>query len=346
MQETMTVMLTTRSGLEPQPVEIPGRVGNVRLGEMLGEGGGGAVFSGYDEALGRKVAVKVLHRQVGRTSEASRQELVVGVRSAARVKHPNIVTVHTVDMVGGMPVIVMEFVDGLSLSAMLRRTGAMELPSGLFVMRSVTSAVGALHDAGVIHRDVKPANILFDRDGVAHVCDFGLACTFQTGTAGNEVDTVGGSPLYMAPEVFAGNVSPQGDVYSLGVMLFEVLAGRPPFMADTIEEMRQRHRDDAPPMQILERREVPEDVIALVGRALHKSKILRFKTATHMLRALARLEASGTRDDPLRMQLARIIVAGDGDARREQSAKTDTHSMTTFDMVAERARRKREMRDS
>ncbi len=342
----MTVMLTTRSGLEAQPVEIPTRVGSVRLGEMLGEGGGGAVFSGYDEALGRKVAVKILHRQVGGTSEASRQELVVGVRSAARVKHPNIVTVHTVEVVGGMPVIVMEFIDGISLGAMLQRTGAMELATGLFVMRSVTSAVGALHDAGVIHRDVKPANILFDRDGVAHVCDFGLACTFQIGTAGNEVDTIGGSPLYMAPEVFAGNVSPQADVYSLGIMLFEVLAGQPPFMADTIEEMKQRHCDDAPPMQILDRRRVPEEVIDLVSRALHKSKVLRFKTAAHMLRALARLDASQTRDDPMQMQLARIVVAGDNDAQQAKSATTGTQAMTTFDLVAERARRKREMRDS
>lgn len=344
MQETMTVRLTTRSGQSPQPVEIPARVGSVRLGQLIGEGGGGAVFSGYDEALGRKVAVKVLHRQLGQMSQAAQHELIVGVRSAARIKHPNIVTVHAVEMVSGMPVIVMEFVDGLSLRDMLRRSGALEPTLGLHVMRSITSAIATLHEAGVIHRDLKPANILFDHDGVGHVCDFGLACNYETGSFGEQVETVVGSPLYMAPEVFDGHVSPQADVYALGIMAFEVLAGRPPFCADTIPEMRRLHEQQEPAWHLLERRGISEATIEVLQRALRKAKMMRYKTAGHLLRACQRCEPNPPSPDRMQTELARIVLARQAPDTRPRSAAADAQAMTTFDLLAERARQKREQR--
>ncbi len=335
MQETMTVMLTRRSGQRPEPVAVPARVGTVRVGELLGEGGGGAVFSGYDEALSRKVAVKVLHKQTAGAASAATQELVTGVRSAAQVKHPNIVTVHTVEMCQGMPVIVMEYVDGASLRALLDRTGVLEPSLGLFIMRSIVSAVAALHEATVVHRDLKPANILFDRDAIAHVCDFGLACEVRS--AGS-VASIGGSPLYMAPEMFDGQVSAQTDVYALGLMMFELLAGRAPFNGKTIPELERQHRSEEVPLTALEQRGLGEDVIDIVRRATNKPQFLRYKTAGHLLRALQQLEHE--RDDVLQMRLAKLVIedhAASDSATRTISAE----HLTTFDLLASKAQRKR-----
>ena len=118
--------------------------------------------------------------------------------------------------------------------------GRMDLSLALYVMRSITSAVATLHDAGVIHRDLKPTNVLFDRGGEARVCDFGLACEFDAGAYKGNAEEIGGSPLYMAPEMFDGHVSPHSDVYALGVMLFEVLVGSPPFSAQSISDRAVR----------------------------------------------------------------------------------------------------------
>ena len=196
MQETMTVMLSSGHGSEPEAVEVPLRVGTVKLGEMLGEGAGGVVFVGFDEALNRKVAVKVLRRRQGSIHDTAMIELARGIRSAARIKHPNIVTIHTVETGAGLPVIVMEYVDGISLRDLLLRAGGLDLPLAMYVMRSIISAVAALHESNVIHRDLKPANVLFDRNGDARVCDFGLACEFDAGEYKGRAEEIGGSPLY------------------------------------------------------------------------------------------------------------------------------------------------------
>lgn len=341
MQETMTVMLTTRRGATPEAVEIPRRVGQVKVGELLGEGTGGAVFTGYDEALNRRVAVKVLHRQVSSAAQASVAQLVAGVRSAASVKHPNIVTVHAVEMIEDMPVIVMEYVDGVSLQEVQRRVGALELPLALFVMRDVIAAVDSLHQANVVHRDLKPANILFDREGHAHVCDFGLACEFDLTRFRSGAENIGGSPLYMAPEMFDGHVSPQSDVYALGVMLIELLTGQPPFVADTIEQMADAHRTAEAPLHLLEQRNVPEELCEIIARALHKQRILRFKTAGRLLRALEAFETE-TGSELLQQKLARIVTAGPGEQKPQDAREPGgSGAMTTFDLIAERAAKKR-----
>jgi serine/threonine protein kinase len=345
VQETMTVMLSTGHGTPPQAVEIPRRVGSVKLGDMLGEGTGGVVFLGYDEALHRKVAVKLLHRRRGDAHDPAMAELARGVRSAARIRHPNILTIHAVETVNQMPVIVMEYVDGVSLRELLLRSGALDLSLAMYVMRSVVSAVAALHDASVVHRDLKPANVLFDRDGEARVCDFGLACEFDRAAFKGQVVNIGGSPLYMAPEMFEGHVSPQSDVYALGIILFEVLAGGPPFSAQTLSEIKTCHRVWQPPLWQLERHGVPEDLREVVGRTLHKRRFLRYKTAGHLLRVLERVTVPERRDEALRMRVAELVSAWPGDAgSAEKPPAMPSPAATTFDLIARRARQKREQR--
>ena len=345
MEETITILSKTDLDTDPVPVQVPRRIGHVKLGEMLGEGAGGAVFSAYDEALDRRVAVKLLHSRRGDPDDTAMVELVEGVRSAARIKHPNVVTVHNVDTVNGIPVIVMEYIDGVSLKELLRRTGPLDTPLALYVMRSIASAVAALHEENVLHRDLKPANTMFDRDGQVHVCDFGLACEFDVGRFEGGSQTRGGSPLYMAPEVYEGHVSPQSDVYALGVMLFELLVGQPPFSADTIDEMQACHVAGDVPVQLLERRGIPAEVCDVVHRALHKQRILRFKTAERFLRALEALEAGRGRDDAHAARMAAFVGAQPHEApAAEVGELSPPPAQTTYDLVAQRARRKRESR--
>jgi serine/threonine protein kinase len=345
LDETVTIMVDAPAGQPASPLEIPRRVGNVRLGAVLGTGSGGTVLTGFDEALGRRVAVKVLHRHHGMLSEHALVELVEGVRSAAAVKHPNIVAVYSVERVAGLPMIVMELVDGLSLRELLKRCGALDVPLGVFVMRAVASGVEALHTASVVHRDLKPANVLIDRHGQTFVCDFGLAHALATPGATAAAPAVAGSPLYMAPEVFDGVVSPQGDVYALGAMLFEVLFGRPPFEASALDEIQQLHRTAPLALERLERRRVPAPLCEVVGRALHRQRILRYKTAAHLLRSLDDA-APPPPGDQLSRRLADMVAAGlaGGDAS-EARAEERTPAVTTFDLLARRAAEKRERRD-
>jgi len=341
LDETMTIMLTRDSGSPPEAMEVPRRVGSVKLGEKLGEGASGVVFQGYDEALDRKVAVKVLHRRDGKSFGSTFAELADGVRTAARIKHPNIVTVFSVETAGDLPIIVMEFVDGISLRELLTRGGVPDLPLALHLCRTITGAVAALHEANVLHRDLKPANVLIDVDGRVYVCDFGLACTFSPSRYSGDATNIAGSPLYMAPEMFDGEVSPQSDVYALGMLLFEVLTGAPPFAADSMSRIRRCHEVERPPTHLLHARGVPEELVDVVERALHKRRFLRYKTAGHLLRAIESVDVPSPPDDTLRRVLVDRVAARGGVARDAASAAAPPVAMTTFDLVARKAREKR-----
>ena len=341
MDETITILVDgAEPGAAPEAIEIPSRIGSVKLAERLGEGSGGIVFSGFDEALDRRVAVKLLRRRAGLLDDSAIGELAEGVRAAARIKHANIVTVHSVELVHGMAAIVMEHVDGVSMRELLSRLGPLDAPTARALLIDISSAVGALHEAGVIHRDLKPANILFDRDGAAHVCDFGLACDFDPLRFRGQTTSIGGSPLYMAPEVFDGHVSPQSDVYSLGVMLFETLCGRPPFSGDSLSEVQTRHRAAAPPIEWLEQAATPGPLQDVVARALHKQRYLRFKNATRLLHALESLELPGPAPSAIRLRVAEAVNAPP-DAGNPAAPPPTPLLQNTYDLVARRAEEKR-----
>lgn len=340
MEETVTLMLRSHHLAEPEPVEVPRRIGAVKLGELLGQGAGGAVFSGFDEALNRRVAVKLLHRAAQAGDAAATAELVDGIRAAAAIKHVNIVSIYAVEETGGMPVIVMEFVDGVSMRELVKRTGALDLPLALYIMRQVLAGVDVLHQANVVHRDLKPANILFDRDGVGRVCDFGLALRFDSQLWKAGVGQVGGSPLYMAPEMFDGHVSPHGDVYALGVMLFELLCGQTPFVGETISDLQVSHGNSPPPIELLETALAPEGLCEVVRRALHKQRFMRYKTAGHFLRALDDFRPSAPSDDVLRRRVAAGVIGG-ANAAATAGDMLSIPDRTTFDLLARRAEAKR-----
>jgi serine/threonine-protein kinase len=341
VQDTVTVMAAVPGAPQREPIVIPRRIGHVKLGELLGEGGGGAVFAAFDEALNRRVAVKFLHQFRGVSRSAARLAYVDGARAAAHVKHPNLITIYNVQMLDDMPLIVMEFVDGISLRDLLKRTRALDLPLALFMLRQIGAGVEALHQAGVVHRDLKPANILFDHGGQAYVCDYGLACEYTAADYAHGFAIAAGSPAYMSPESFEGLVSPQSDVYALGVILYEMLTGHAPFMAETIAEIKTQHLTQELPLGPIEQRRLPEEVADILERSLHKQRVMRYKSAAHFLRAIEQLDRGPRRDDVLRARIAAIVTAG----RREPKSLNEPPTppaATTFDLIAQRARQKRE----
>ncbi len=275
----VTITWQGRSGQAAAQITVPRAVGGIALGEEIGRGGMGVVHRGWDEVLKRSVAVKFLVGAAPDQHDPHFEQFLEGARAEARVRHPNIVTVHSAGLANGCPYLVMDYIDGTTLRAVCDHDGRVALPTALTVIRDVASAIGALHEHGFIHRDLKPGNILLDRQGHVSVTDFGLAALRGTGSG-----CAAGTPRYMSPEAFSGRATPQGDIYALGIILFELLCGSPPFVGD-VESLRRQHCETPLPVQRLGN-DVPPAVVEVIERAAHKAEMFRYKTAAHLLRAL------------------------------------------------------------
>ncbi|WP_344407349.1 protein kinase domain-containing protein, partial [Dactylosporangium fulvum] len=244
--------------------------GRYEVGPILGRGGMAEVRRGFDRRLERPVAIKVLHR-AGLDDPAMLTRFDREARTVARLAHPNIVAVHDVGTDDGVPYLVMELVEGRSLAEALAG-GPLAVREVARVGTQVCDALAAAHAAGVVHRDVKPANILLSATGHVKVCDFGIARlpgaaqVHLTASA-----TALGTTAYMAPEQAAsGQVDARADLYALGCVLFEMLTGRPPFTADTPVRVLWQHVHEQPAPVSALRPGVPPELDALVAALLAK----------------------------------------------------------------------------
>ncbi|MFJ2027985.1 WD40 repeat domain-containing serine/threonine protein kinase [Streptomyces sp. NPDC087897] len=214
--------------------------GRYRLVQPVGQGGMGRVWLGFDETLGRDVAVKeilVPPGLDGRQRQSVLLRMMREARTAARLNHPGIVTVHDVVEHRGAPVIVMEFVRGQSLAAAVREQGRLTPQQVAEIGSTVLDALSVAHAAGVVHRDLKPDNILLAQ-GRAVLTDFGIASTADATTALTSAGTVLGTPVYMAPEQLEGRpATPAGDLWSLGATLYTAVEGQPPFSSPTLTSL-------------------------------------------------------------------------------------------------------------
>ncbi|MER7620504.1 protein kinase [Streptomyces sp. NPDC126503] len=282
--------------------------GRYQLRDLLGEGGMASVYLAYDTALDRQVAIKTLHTELGR-EQSFRERFRREAQAVAKLSHTNIVSVFDTgeDTLDGavMPYIVMEYVEGRPLGSVLAsdvaQFGAMPADKALKVTADVLAALETSHEMGLVHRDIKPGNVMMTKRGVVKVMDFGIARAMQSGvTSMTQTGMVVGTPQYLSPEQALGRaVDARSDLYSVGIMLFQLLTGRLPFDADSPLAIAYAHVQEEPVAPSSVNRSVTPAMDALVARALRKNPNERFPSADAMRQECLRVLSAGQTAAPV-----------------------------------------------
>ena len=264
------------------------QLGGYRLVEVLGVGGMGTVYLANDSGGGDRVALKVLSPDIA-TNEAFRRRFLREADYARSVEHPNIVRVRDAGESDGLLFIAMDYVDGADLATILRRDGRLDPTRATGILMQVAEALDTIHAAGLIHRDVKPANCLVTGSPPqehALLTDFGVSRNPLKDSAALTVagDFVG-THFYTAPEQLFGDPDPRADVYSLGCVLYECLTGRPPFPFDDVAAVLEAHVDMPPPALTELRPDLPPELGSVISRALSKLPGDRFDTCAGLIAA-------------------------------------------------------------
>lgn len=272
------------------------RLGQYEIVSEIGRGGMAIVYKAFQPSLNRTVAIKVLPPHLA-IDKVFVERFLQEARSAARLEHPNIVPIHDVGESNGRYYIVMRYLPGKPLHHIIRESGHLALPAAARILSQVASALDHAHRHGVVHRDIKPANILVEPDGAAVLTDFGIA---KAGGGGHitQAGTVMGTPEYMSPEQATGRpVGPASDIYALGLVLYEMLAGRGPFRADSGLALLHKHVYEAPPSIRSVAPNLPAGVDQVLACALAKDPARRFRSAGALAEAFRR--AAGLEPGPV-----------------------------------------------
>jgi HAMP domain-containing protein/predicted Ser/Thr protein kinase len=270
----------------------PGSVfaGRYEVKEVLGAGGMGVVYRAFDRELAEPVAIKTLRPDTLAGDPVALERFKQEIRLARKITHRNVVRTYDLGEVSGMYYLTMEFVEGTSLKQLIQSRGRLPVPVTLTVGKQLCRALEVAHEQGVIHRDIKPQNIVVEPNGFLKVMDFGIArlANPPKGKGLTEAGMAIGTPDYMSPEQLSGlELDPRSDLYSAGVVLFECLTGRLPFEADSPWALIAKHIEEEPPDPRTRNAEVPEELARVVIRAMAKQKESRFQTADEMYVALA-----------------------------------------------------------
>jgi len=262
--------------------------GEFEIERECGRGGMAAVFKALDVSLRRPVALKVMlpgAANSGAVAERVRRE----ARRSAALDHPNIVPIYQVGEAGGLHYIVMKFIEGRPLDAIIDNQGALPLEVVVAVLRATATALAYAHERGTVHRDIKSSNILIDQEGRVYVSDFGLARAAEDSKV-TPSGAVVGTPQFMSPEQCAGaTVGPQGDQYSLGIVGFQMLAGEAPFAASSILAVVQHQYFTPPPDLRGVRADAPPELLAIIERLIAKNPAHRFTNTSDLVIALEAL---------------------------------------------------------
>ena len=265
--------------------------GRYEVIEELGKGGMGRVFRVYDSKIKEEVALKLIRPEISsdaRTIERFSNE----IRLARKIVHKNVCRMHDLHEENGAHFITMEYVAGEDLKSFIRRAAPLNFGKAVFIARQIAEGLAEAHKLGVIHRDLKPQNIMIDKDGNARIMDFGIArLAGAKGITGGNVMI--GTPGYMSPEQVEGKEADRGsDLYSLGVVLFEMLTGRLPFEGETPLSIAVKQKSEAPPDPRTLNPQIPEDLVGIVLKCLEKPREKRYRSAEELLADLARVEQS------------------------------------------------------
>jgi len=274
----------------------------------VGRGGMAVVYRAREVELDRPVALKVLPPElvpVPGVADRFKRE----ARLAASLDHPNVIPVYRVGQSGGVLYMAMKFIDGRPLDAVIEANGPLPLPVVLEVLRSAAHALAFAHERGIVHRDIKGANILVDRDGRVVVSDFGIARAVESSSL-TATGMMIGTPHFMSPEQCAGKpVGPQSDQYSLGIVAYQMLTGSVPFDGDSIPEILQHHWWTPAPDATTARADAPAALTAIVRRMLAKPPEERFQTTADLAAALDAIRLPGVAEGSGARQLRELVRA-------------------------------------
>lgn len=275
------------TSVEAQPLKPGDALAHYRIERVVGEGATGVVYRAHDLALDRTVGLKVLKPEV------SKDVRFVGrflreARAAARVNHPNLAHIYFVGEQDGHHFFAMEFVEGRDLQDEVETEGALDLDRVVTVLDQVARGLRAAHRAGVVHRDVKPSNILVQPDGVARITDFGLAHSLDTDVHATQADTILGTPTYMSPEQCRSRAADErSDIYSLGLTAWFLLAGRLPYEAESLGQLIDDQLNTPLPSLLSEQPELPEALDAMLRRMCAKAPEDRYADMDEVIEAIA-----------------------------------------------------------
>ncbi|MBI2922120.1 MAG: protein kinase [Planctomycetes bacterium] len=310
-----TVIAPSRGGAPgPSPAVdgLTGReVGGCRLERKLGQGGMGAVYRAHHRALDIPVAVKILPPEFARAHPEAVERFANEARAAAKLQHPNIVGVLNVGEDAGLHFIVMQLVEGESLQKLLDREGRLPVGKALGIARQIADALRVAAEHRIVHRDIKPDNILIGRDGVARLADLGLAKTLGADTALTASGAALGTPHYMAPEQAedAKTADHRSDLYSLGCILYRMLCGRVPYEGSSLFAILRKHVEAPVPDPRAANPALPTALAAIIARLMAKSPDRRFQTAAELQTALSKVGEAAPPPPPRRSRAPVIAAA-------------------------------------
>ncbi len=257
-----------------------------RVEKILGKGGMAVVYQARDLTLERNVAIKVLRKKFS-TDPAFREHFHQEAKAAANLSHPNIVTVYDFGFDDESLFIIMEYVPGKDLKQLQEEIEHFEIQQTISLIRQACAGVGYAHRAGLVHCDIKPQNLLITPDQRTKVVDFGIARALAFINPGEKSEIVWGSPQYFSPEQAAGKApSPASDVYSIGIIMFEMLTGQLPFKASASSDLARMQRETLPPAPRQINPQIPPALEEIVLKVLSKEPAARYRTADQLGRVL------------------------------------------------------------